>query len=71
MTDVPQLEKPQELEEGDQSDDTAEVGHGSHDGSKVAAAAAGEGASEKRDEEEDQEEYGVEEYGPEGHDRES
>ena len=71
LTDVPALQEPQELEEGDHTDDAAEVGDTSHDGSKVTAAAAEHWPSEERDEEKGDEEDGVEEDGTEGEDGDS
>lgn len=58
MGNVPSLEDPKELEEGDQADDRADVGDAGHDGSEFAASTARTG--QERNKEEDDEERKVE-----------
>ena len=60
MADVPALDEPEELKEGDHADDAAQVGNSSHDGAKVAAAAGEHRSREERDDEQDNEDDGVE-----------
>jgi hypothetical protein len=71
VRDVVALKEPEELEEGDHSDDTSEMGDTSHHGSKVAAAATEDGTGEEGDDEENHEEDGVEDDGTDRDDRES